>query len=337
MENFQKKFVLALLAYAVKRDLDPQALCRASGISYQRLCSRSAISITPEQTEALWKNAGLQSADPLFGLHYGESMQLAALGIIGQIIQTSTTVGEALTNAGALIGFITDLFQMKISHGKKTFTIYLLADQKKAARFPFTFRHLADYLMVFIIHEMDGLLLEKIEPLAVQLPYHLSDPYEYTRVFRSASIARGRELSLEFNAKVLQQPVLSANYELQEILLKKINALIKDSAGENDLQTRIYNYLLTNSYLNSFSQQAVASNFNISVRNLQRKLKEEGTSYQQIVEEVRKGLAINYLSKGYYQLKDIAQMLGYNEQPAFLRAFKRWTGKTPAHYRRDLK
>lgn len=332
MEDFQNKFILALLAYAVKRDISAKQLCELSGINYKELTKKSTKKLTAENINALWKNAAHLSKDSLFGLHLGESMQLAALGVIGQIVQTSSTVGEALTNAGAFTPYITDMFQMQINHSKKSFTIHLLTDKKKAEQMPFTYRHMADYLMVFVIHEMDGLLLEKIEPLAVRFPYHIADPHEYTRVFRSASIKRSTELSLEFSNRYLAHPVLSANYELQNLLVQKISVLMKDTKEASGLQVKIYNYLLTNSYLSNFSQDTVGANFNISPRNLQRKLKDEGTSYQQIVESVRKTLAINYLSSGNYNTKDIASMLGYNEPSAFARAFKRWTNKTPLDY-----
>jgi AraC-like DNA-binding protein len=95
---------------------------------------------------------------------------------------------------------------------------------------------------------------------------------------------------------------------------------------------RIYNYLLANSYLQALTLDSVAANFNLSNRSLQRKLKEEGVTYQQIVEEVRRKLAINYLTSNY-SIKDISHILGYNEQSAFVRAFKRWTNKTPMEYR----
>ena len=81
------------------------------------------------------------------------------------------------------------------------------------------------------------------------------------------------------------------------------------------------------------SLEAVASNFNMSFRSLQRRLKEEGITFLEIVEKVRKNLAIHYLSSEQLQIKDIAYTLGYNEPSAFLRAFKRWTGETPTSYR----
>lgn len=76
----------------------------------------------------------------------------------------------------------------------------------------------------------------------------------------------------------------------------------------------------------------VYANFNLSKRTLQPKLKDEGISFQQIANEVRKDLAVCYLTSGNYQVKAIAHILGYKEQTALIRAFKRWTGKTPGDY-----
>lgn len=332
MNDFQKQFILALLAYAAKRGLIPQDLCRLSGIDYKALTKSSKLVVTNLQTENLWKNLSHLANDPLFGLHFGESMQLAALGVVGQIVQTSSMVGEALTNAGALVPLITDMFTLQLEHEEKSFTIHLIADKGKAVDYPFTYRHMADYLAVFIVHELDGLLLEKIQPLSVHFPYSIADHPEYARIFRCPVHKKATGIAIEVSSKYLAHTIISGNYELQNYLLQKINFLLKDAKAEGTLQTKIFNYLLTNSYLYAMSLEAVAANFNISPRSLQRKLKEEGVSFIQIVDEVRRKLAVHYLSSGAYQVKDVAYILGYNEQSAFIRAFRRWTGKTPLEY-----
>jgi AraC-like DNA-binding protein len=185
--------------------------------------------------------------------------------------------------------------------------------------------------MVFIVHELDGLLLHKIQPDMVCFPYAISEQYEYTRVFRSHVKQKQDGLTIVLNNKYLTQNIISANYELQKQLLQKVSLLLNESKG-GSLQTKIFNFLLTNSYLYTMSLEAVAANFNVSPRTLQRKLKEEGISFLQIVDDVRQKLAIHYLTSGNYQVKDVAYTLGYNEQSAFIRAFKKWTGVTPKVY-----
>jgi AraC-like DNA-binding protein len=332
MENFQNQFVLALIAYAVRRNVDPNRLCELSGIKYTWLTQTGAKPLTALQVNNLWKNVSHLTNDPLFGLHFGESMQIAALGVVGQIIQTSATVGDALTNACALTGLITDMFSMKVQHAKNNFKVVVSFDQAKAAAYPYTFRNMADYLMVFVMHELNGLLIGKIQPTATKFPYPVTHVGEYSRIFECVvSNKQSSELSLEFPARILVIPVLSANYELQNYLLQKINGLTKNGESHS-LHAKVYNHLLNNSYLHALSLKSVAANFNLSPRNLQRKLKEEGVGYLDIVDEVRKTLAENYLKSAHYSIKDISHILGYNEPSAFLRAFKRWTGKTPKQF-----
>jgi AraC-like DNA-binding protein len=332
MENFQRQFTMALLAYVVQRDLDPSELCKISGIDYKQLGSNISFSIARKNLDDLWKNASERCGDPLFGLHFGESLQLAALGVVGQIIQTSATMSEALTNACSLVKLTSGFFDMQIHHDRKTFTLHLLYDKKDADCYPFLFRHLADCLMVFVIHEMDGLLLEKVKPNSAGFPYYLAEQYEYTRVFRSPKIFRSTDLSLEFSSHYLDVPVLSANYELQQLLLAKMHTLMEANV-HGSWKQKVYNYLLANSYLKTLTLEAVAKNFNLTVRGLQRRLGEEKSTYLEIVDEVRKKLTLSYLDNNNFSLKDISHMLGYNEQSAFLRAFRRWTGTTPSAYK----
>lgn len=337
MEDFRKRFLLSLLGYAVQRGISPQRLCELSGIDYAALQRDTRNAVGPEAVNSLWKNAVHLSGDPLFGLHFGESMQLAALGVIGQIVQTSNTAGEALSNAGALLHLITDMFSMKVTPGKHYLEIHLLHQEALAAAYPYTYKQMADYLMVFLLHELDGLLLQRAEPAGVQFAYPIVDTYEYSRIFRCTVRHKTGAFLLTLPRSFADEPILSANYEMQQYLLQKVNLFVKSNGEEGLLHTRIYNYLLTNSYLYTLSQESVASNFNISPRSLQRRLKEEGITYLQIVEEVRKTLALHYLSHEYYQVKDIAFILGYNEQSAFVRAFKRWTGLPPTQYMQQQK
>lgn len=332
MENFQRRFLLALLGYAVQREVDSKRLCELSGIDLRDLQQNEAIRYDAPVVNSLWKNAMHLTNDPLFGLHFGESMQLAALGIIGQIVQTSNTVEDAINNAGALTPLITDIFQMKLERGKQHFSLHFLYDPQKADAFPFAFRGMADYLTVIVVHELDGLLLQRIDPIAVHFPYSTANTPEYERILRCAVRKSKNEILVDLHNRYLTEPILTANYAIQQHLLQQISVTIRGTDSDSSLHTRIYNYLLTNSYLQLVSQDSVAANFNISTRSLQRKLKEEGITYLEIVEEVRKTLAINYLSNNQYQVKEVAHILGYNELSAFTRAFKRWTGINPAEY-----
>lgn len=333
MEDFRKQFTLSLLGYAAQRGISPQVLCSRAGISYKSLQHKSSPAPDESRMEQLWLQAILATHDPFFGLHLGESMQLAALGVMGQILQSSDTAGEALSHAGALLHLITDMFRMQISSNRQHLDIHLTYDKVRSEAYPNTFRQMAEYLMVFTLHELRGLVLQPVAPVSVQLAYTPTPQQEYSRVFACPVSRKNGSFMIRLPRSFGDEPILSASRELQRYLLQQISLFTQPAGDHSPLHTRIYNYLLTNSYLYTLSQEAVAANFNISPRSLQRKLKEEGITYLQIVEEVRKALALHYLKQDYYQIKDIASLLGYNEQSAFVRAFKRWTGQTPSDYR----
>jgi AraC-like DNA-binding protein len=78
---------------------------------------------------------------------------------------------------------------------------------------------------------------------------------------------------------------------------------------------------------------AVARALATSDRSLQRRLQEEGTSFRGVVDDARRELAVGYLGDRRMTVAEVAYLLGYSEASAFVRAFKRWTGKTPGEMR----
>ena len=73
----------------------------------------------------------------------------------------------------------------------------------------------------------------------------------------------------------------------------------------------------------------------MSERTLHRRLSERGLSFKSLVETTRKDLAKNLLGQSHYTMSEVAFLTGYSEQSAFQRAFKRWTGQTPASFRKE--
>lgn len=330
MNQYQRQFILGLLAYAAQRDLDVAKLCSLSGIDLPRLLDGS-LNITPKQHNDLWSNACHLTNDQLFGLHFGESLQLAALGVVGEIIKTSATVGEAVNQAAGLASLLTDLFTMEIEETKASFIISYKRHPSDLSEF--TRKQMTDTVMVFTVHELDGLLLTKVKPDRVNIPFDAKDKNEFERVFRCSPTKKKDEYSLMFSKHYLNQPIINANYELQKTLLQKIQETASPTLQAAALwKDKVFQYIMAHGYLNLLSLEDVASNFNMSARTLQRKLQDEGVSFQQVADAVRKSLAIHYMQSGNYQIKEISIMLGYNELSAFSRAFKRWTGKAPISY-----
>lgn len=324
------------MAYAAQRDISLEKLCHLSNIGLEALTSGGHVEISRKQFNDLWLNACHLSGDPLFGLHLGESLQLAALGIVGEIVKSSTTVGQAVEHAVALTPLITDLFGMTVERDADTFTLRLIPDDQHRAASPFAFGQMADFFLVFAVHELDGLILARIRPERVTMPFADRAARELERVLRCPPTFAEYNYAITFDQKYWDLPILTANYALQESLLQKINAELPGKLASDSWQDKVQQYLLKNAYLGIVPLEEIAANFNVSPRSLQRKLKDERVTYQELADDVRKSLALHYLETGGYYAKEISYMLGYNELSAFSRAFKRWTGKAPARYQKNF-
>ena len=104
-----------------------------------------------------------------------------------------------------------------------------------------------------------------------------------------------------------------------------------DDTGSLDRQIR--NYISQSLSEGVPAISAVAGQFSMSGRTLQRRLSEQGESYQSLVDQSRRQLAHKLLAETNYALAEVAFMTGFSEQSAFTRAFKRWAGQTPRSFR----
>jgi AraC-like DNA-binding protein len=84
------------------------------------------------------------------------------------------------------------------------------------------------------------------------------------------------------------------------------------------------------------TEQDMANALHLSLRSLQRKLHEEGTSYKKILEETRRDLATKYIQNSRLSISEISFLLGFSEISNFSRAFKRWHGQAPSDFRAEL-
>lgn len=329
MQNYQLLLVLNLLAYAAQRGLPVNQLCQLSGFSSGDITQPTPISLTTKQTDDVWRNVISLSHDPLFGLHLGESLQVAALGVVGGLIQTSRSIGEALTQAVALVPLLTDLLTLTVSYTDQTFTVQFVPNSHRQQEAADVCRQQVDFFMAFLLHEVDGLVLQRMEPRLVHYPETADQIVELSRVLRGPIVQQGTKYELIFDSSIWHEPILTRNYAVQELLLKQVQVMDTNFTSVHSSREQVRQYLQANAYLGIPSLEAIAANFNTSSRSIQRKLQQEGVTYQAMVDSVRKTVALQYMAAGSYSVKEIAYLLGYNELSAFSRAFKRWTGSSP--------
>jgi AraC-like DNA-binding protein len=322
--------MLCLLAYAAERDLSAESIFQSAAVDWKTLYDDTT-PITAEQIGHIWTECIRLSNDPLFGLHFGEALQLSALGVVGEVIKTSATVGSALELSFSLVSAITSTCEVSLTRSASTFTVHFHPTDTQWKEHPAYYQTL-DLLIVFLIHELDGLLIRKIKPLYLTYWRKPEDLAEYERVFRCAAISVAPEVSITFDITYWLEPIITANYKLQQVLLKDFMKPAQNLSPLKNLKEQVKDYMMRNAYLGVISLEGAAGNFNLSVRTLQRRLKDEGSTFDALVDEVRRTIAIGYIQSGSYPIKEVSMMLGFNDLSNFSRSFKRWTGVAPSEY-----
>ena len=130
----------------------------------------------------------------------------------------------------------------------------------------------------------------------------------------------------------VDQPLPAASIPLSNLYRRQCEALLRDMAHAEGLVAEIRRQLL--SARGRFPDMGeLASAHHMSERTLRRRLAEEETSYRDLLDEVRSHLAREYLRDTPLNVADIASLLGFDDVANFRRAFRRWTGFAPQHYR----
>ena len=130
---------------------------------------------------------------------------------------------------------------------------------------------------------------------------------------------------------------ISADAALAQVLDRYVRERIERAPTEDDFATLVRSTIRRAVGSGDLGAEHAARSLGVSTRTLHRRLREQRTTYQRLLNDVRRDAALVHLEEGRLSLGEIAFVLGYSEPSAFHRAFKRWTGETAASYRRDAR
>lgn len=170
---------------------------------------------------------------------------------------------------------------------------------------------------------------------SLQLVRGEEDPDGQRRLFARNNVEFGDRYALVLDRRLMHKPLATSSpFILPKLveILEAMQAVIPSQDLSEQVKRRIH--LLLGS--GDISAERVAAPLNISPRHLRRKLSQEGTSYEQLADDVRREAAIRMISDGQLSLTSIAYELGFLDPSSFTRAFRRWTNMSPTAYRREL-
>ncbi|MGM0941444.1 MAG: helix-turn-helix domain-containing protein [Bacillota bacterium] len=140
---------------------------------------------------------------------------------------------------------------------------------------------------------------------------------------------------LTLHRRDLDLPFVSYNEELLEILTPVLNKSLDEQQRSRSITEMVKWIMKRNLTGGRPDIQTVASEFGMSDRTLQRRLTDEGTNFKHLLTQVRHELAREYLADPSFDIKEVAFMIGYEDQNSFYRAFRIWEGDTPLNWRTE--
>lgn len=334
--HFNGRFVLNLAQFAEHLGANKEKLISLSKRSEEEL-SREDCQIGPIEYNWVIEAAVQDTKDELFGLHAGENMNLQAAGIIVQIAHACNTVKQALEYCCEFANLGCSALPTILAEEEKYYKLILTPHPVwKEQSITSVVQTVYGYL-AFSIKEYQSITQNRFTPKEIWVS---SSPpknvKEVERVLNCPVKFDQHEIAILFHKPHVEERVFTSDYSLLKVLVnhaQEKSAQLNSASKFYELVKRSIIHLVKPEFP---TVEQIAAHLNMSVRTFQRRLKEEGHSYKELTDELRKEFAISYLSKRDLTISEIAYLLGYADSSTFIRSFKRWTGSTPKNFRLSL-
>jgi AraC-like DNA-binding protein len=288
------------------------------------------------RVERLWAIAALRTRDPLVGLHMAESYSPGALDILGYVVLSCRTIGEVLDRLARYAPLLNDGLRIAVVRdGATTYCrcSFVESMDNYLLRTP---DHAIDTIWTGLARELRRLTAKPL--LASEVWFRRKAPAntelrEYDRVFDSRLKFGAKEDRFIIPSTHLDEQVLSANAALLRTFEQHAEAVLAATEHQGSKSHQVAKVLAERLKGAVPPLSEIARELAMSDRNLQRALRNDGTSFQKLLDQVRRDLAISHLSNPSTSAGQVGFLLGFSEPSAFHRAFRRWTGKAPSAFR----
>lgn len=331
-------------ANAVSATLIPPLLRRLSGESQRRaffeatgltpawVADRDA-RITASQLAAAWAELARITGDQHVSLSVAKGTEVGTYGVVEYLCRSAPSLGDALREWVRYLNLLNEAVGMAlVEEGDQA---WIRIERESVTPAP------ASHELCFALLSAQACALCQRGFVVSEVRFtHRApgavEPFE--RWFRAPVVFESARTELGFAQALLAEPLVSADPNLAALLrgfADQHDARIEGQAGQTTLEAEVRRLVAAGLRAGGGAVTDVAASLGVSPRSLQRRLREEGTSFSRVREDVQRTLAERYLRQPL-SLTEISFLLGFSEPSAFHRAFRRWTGRTPVEHRRAL-
>ena len=313
---------------ARQQGIDARAIVERHGLDPLVLVDPECL-IAPQQMAAILEECSALSGDPLFGLRIGFLQEPEVFGCVTALCRAAPTVRAGIRG---LIDYLPVVHapdcEVVLTEGREEAELAWLVNTDLGVNDQANFQ--AAVLNLKLLQAMGG---PGFRPTRVSLSGEVPRAHvpELERLLGCRVVLKANHNAVAFPVQVLEQPVPGSNRLLFRLLGGYLEH-VKASQSQSIVQ-RVESCIRGTLASGHCTIEHCADKLGYSVRTLQARLSAEDVRFSVLLEAQRERIARSLLSGTRLTLDEVADQLGYGEQTSFGRAFKRWTGQTPQHYR----
>ena len=321
-------FVQAIVLAYERRGMRPAEALAQAQIAPAALLD-PASRITAWQMERI-SDAAMQELDDEALGWFSRRLPWGSYGMLARASLSAPTLGVALKRWCRHHGLIADDIALKLSVTGNTAMLAITEQRDLGA--------LREFCLVSVLRNILGvaswLIDSRIPLLGAQFPFPAPAHHEaYAVLFSGPTAFDTAPAGIRFDARYLALPLRRDERALQQMLQRALPLTVLPYRRDRLLVQRVRQALAAHP-AQSHNAEALAVRLNVSPRTLHRQLKEEGATLQALKDEVRRARALELLLRTQRPIKQVAEAAGFQNEKSFMRAFRGWTGQSPAEFRR---
>jgi AraC-like DNA-binding protein len=322
----------ALVGVLSEQGIGPEESLSGTGLSLESLTEPQTLTSIRQYITAC-QNALRLSKDPETPFRVGSRIPLSAYGMYGFALVCSPTIREYFQVAVKYHQLATPLLSMSWRE-REDVVSWVLAINPAVPYPDSVLRFLLEqHLTQLTTHLKTVVEPNRCRPISAALPYPAPRHLHLYKRYLGCELRFNQPIcELFYPRSILSEKPHMAHDLTSKLMWDTCDRILGEVKTSTGLAGEVYQ-IIASTPGHSPTMETIASRLAITVRTLHRKLQAEGSSFTQILDDVRCNLAKEYLRSTKLSTENISELVGFSEAANFRHAFRRWTGSTPANFR----